>query len=345
MDLESLNCKIVGDDDAENMIKGVSDLEIKDALFDICDNKARYSAKFYKSAWSVAGKEVCETVREFFRNGKIGLRQGDLISLYIFTLVMEVFTLILKKKISEDGKFRYHWGCKELNISHLCFADDLLVLFHGDLNFVKWLKGESIWNVGCEKNSSYGWKQILSLRDKIRNHVISMPVPNLDQGVNNVILWKTKSGQCVNFSTNKAWNDWRITENIVDWCDTICFSNCTPKHSFIMWMAVQGRVTTQERLRKWYPEKQLTCLLWDDIIRTMATQKRNKSIKSVLRRLTLTACVYYIWQERNRKFDGVHKEGFLNGMVMNFGVAMHVGRKRRAMKLGILISSTALQGG
>ncbi|GKB37586.1 hypothetical protein Tco_0882528 [Tanacetum coccineum] len=75
MDLESLNCQTVGDDDAEYMIKSVTDLEIKDALFDICDNKAPgpdgYLAKFYKSAWTVVGKEVCEAVKEFFRNGEM----------------------------------------------------------------------------------------------------------------------------------------------------------------------------------------------------------------------------------------------------------------------------------
>ncbi|GJW69800.1 RNA-directed DNA polymerase, eukaryota, reverse transcriptase zinc-binding domain protein [Tanacetum coccineum] len=71
MDLESLNCQTVGDD-VEYMIISVTGLEIKDALFDICDNKAPgpdgYSTKFYKSAWTVIGKEVYEVVKEFFRN-------------------------------------------------------------------------------------------------------------------------------------------------------------------------------------------------------------------------------------------------------------------------------------
>nr|GEW18849.1 RNA-directed DNA polymerase, eukaryota, reverse transcriptase zinc-binding domain protein [Tanacetum cinerariifolium] len=79
-------------------------------------------------------------VRAGYFKGERGLRQGDPISLYIFTLVMEVFTLILQKHISEDVKFKYHWGCKDLQLLHLCFADDLLVLCHGDLNSVKVVK-------------------------------------------------------------------------------------------------------------------------------------------------------------------------------------------------------------
>ncbi|GKC89325.1 hypothetical protein Tco_1149974 [Tanacetum coccineum] len=29
----------------------------------------------------------------------------------------------------------------------------------------------------------------------MRNHIVSVPVPNFDQEVNNVTLWKTKAGQ------------------------------------------------------------------------------------------------------------------------------------------------------
>ncbi|GKE17635.1 hypothetical protein Tco_1425212 [Tanacetum coccineum] len=40
---------------------------------------------------------------------------------------------------------------------------------------------------------------------------------------------------------------------------------------------------------------------WEDIISTLTTQRHNKSIKSGLKRLTMIACVYYIWLERNRR--------------------------------------------
>lgn len=75
----------------------------------------------------------------YFKAGR-GVRQGDPMSPYIFTLVMEGFTLLLNKQIEDDGRFKYHWGCRDLKISHLCFADDLLVLCHGDLNSVKVVK-------------------------------------------------------------------------------------------------------------------------------------------------------------------------------------------------------------
>ncbi|GJZ48772.1 RNA-directed DNA polymerase, eukaryota, reverse transcriptase zinc-binding domain protein [Tanacetum coccineum] len=75
----------------------------------------------------------------YFRGGR-GLRQGDLMSPYLFTMVMEVFNLVLKQKISEENKFKYHFGCKKLQITHLYFAGDLLVLYHRDSTSVKVIK-------------------------------------------------------------------------------------------------------------------------------------------------------------------------------------------------------------
>ncbi|GJT14941.1 hypothetical protein Tco_0873647 [Tanacetum coccineum] len=75
----------------------------------------------------------------YFKGGR-GLRKEDPISPYHFTVVMEVYNLILKQNLERDNKYRYHWGCKQVTISHLCFADDLLVLCHGDSKSVKVVK-------------------------------------------------------------------------------------------------------------------------------------------------------------------------------------------------------------
>ncbi|GJT64029.1 RNA-directed DNA polymerase, eukaryota, reverse transcriptase zinc-binding domain protein [Tanacetum coccineum] len=75
----------------------------------------------------------------YFKGGR-GLRQGDPISPYIFTLVMEVLNLLIQKNIEESKGFKYHFGCKNLKITHLCFVDDLLVFCHGDVVSVKVMK-------------------------------------------------------------------------------------------------------------------------------------------------------------------------------------------------------------
>ncbi|GJR17132.1 RNA-directed DNA polymerase, eukaryota, reverse transcriptase zinc-binding domain protein [Tanacetum coccineum] len=78
-------------------------------------------------------------VNRFFKGGR-GLRQGDPISPYLFTLVIKAFNMIMIKNISESGKFKYHYGCKELKLTHMCFADDLMILCNGDTESLKVVK-------------------------------------------------------------------------------------------------------------------------------------------------------------------------------------------------------------
>ncbi|GJY52436.1 RNA-directed DNA polymerase, eukaryota, reverse transcriptase zinc-binding domain protein, partial [Tanacetum coccineum] len=75
----------------------------------------------------------------YFKGGR-GLRQGDPISPYLFTLIMEVLNLLLIRKIGRCNSFQYHFGCSKLKITHVCFADDLLMFSHGDKQSVELLK-------------------------------------------------------------------------------------------------------------------------------------------------------------------------------------------------------------
>ncbi|GJV33731.1 protein LAZ1, partial [Tanacetum coccineum] len=71
-------------------------------------------------------------VHGFFK-GKRGLRQGDLMSPYLFMLVMKVLTLMLKRRVRESDSFRYHNHCEELQIINVCFVDDLFMFDRGDV--------------------------------------------------------------------------------------------------------------------------------------------------------------------------------------------------------------------
>ncbi|GJS31911.1 RNA-directed DNA polymerase, eukaryota, reverse transcriptase zinc-binding domain protein [Tanacetum coccineum] len=64
---------------------------------------------------------------------KRGLRIGDPILPYLFTLVMEVLNLMIKRQVNNDKRFKYHSGCGKLGITSLCVDDDLLLLCYGDL--------------------------------------------------------------------------------------------------------------------------------------------------------------------------------------------------------------------
>ncbi|GJX00307.1 hypothetical protein Tco_0184220 [Tanacetum coccineum] len=53
---------------------------------------------------------------------------------------MEVLNLLIKKHVSLSKDFKYHWLCKDLNLTHICFADDMLLFCHGDSKSVAVLK-------------------------------------------------------------------------------------------------------------------------------------------------------------------------------------------------------------
>nr|GEV58827.1 hypothetical protein [Tanacetum cinerariifolium] len=67
----------------------------------------------------------------FVPGRKQGLQQGGPLSPYLFTLVMEILTLILQLRMCDSDDFQYHHLCEQQRIINLCFADDLF-LFFGD---------------------------------------------------------------------------------------------------------------------------------------------------------------------------------------------------------------------
>ncbi|GKA59381.1 RNA-directed DNA polymerase, eukaryota, reverse transcriptase zinc-binding domain protein [Tanacetum coccineum] len=457
----------------------------------------------------------------YFKGGK-GLRQGDPISPYLFTLVMEVFSLILLKEIEEEPNFQYHFGCKAIKFSHVCFADDLLVMCHGDPTsatvikkdleqfstcsgklpvrylgvpliakrlgvnecgclvdkiksrihnwknrylsyagrlqliavvlesihvywalvpkdkgglrlknlqtwnyallskhvwniatkkdslWVKWvhsvkLRGKSFWEIKEEKEDSWGWKNLLIIRDQVKDNIFykvgngtttslwydnwsnigplfqylthrdlyderlsenltvkdmivngrwnwpeewyvkfpaitGLEVPIIDEDSEDSIVWKARLGDVVKFSMRQVNFDLSNQYPNVLWWKLIWYSQCIPKHSFILWLAMLNKLTTQDRLKKWGNQDVNRCCLclndsedlkhlffkcsyakkvwgmvlsmtdidnikyeWEEIIHLLINAGNGNNINSVCRRLMLGASVYNIWNERNRR--------------------------------------------
>jgi len=73
-----------------------------------------------------------------FFQGKNGVRQGDLLSPYLFISCMEYFSRMLRMA-SISSSFHFHPKCGAHGISHLAFVNDIILLSGGDRQFVSCL--------------------------------------------------------------------------------------------------------------------------------------------------------------------------------------------------------------
>ncbi|GKC98183.1 hypothetical protein Tco_1168458 [Tanacetum coccineum] len=57
-----------------------------------------------------------------------------------YSLKIDIAKAYDTHKIQFSQNFKFYYGCKEISLTHLCFADDLLVMCHGDSASVKVIK-------------------------------------------------------------------------------------------------------------------------------------------------------------------------------------------------------------
>ncbi|GJX80091.1 RNA-directed DNA polymerase, eukaryota, reverse transcriptase zinc-binding domain protein [Tanacetum coccineum] len=168
-----------------------------------------------------------------------------------------------------------------------------------------------------------------------------LPPPIIFRGRNDKVMWKTNEGKVVDFSVSTAWADLSIVKPVVPWRKLVWFSQNVPRHAFMLWLAISQKLKTQDRMEKWLGFQDVKCSLcssgseshnhlffecsyslevwnhfkelvkWNfapialpDIVHYAVGRPINRSIWSILQRLTIGALVYFIWQERNlRRFQ------------------------------------------
>ncbi|GAA0169986.1 reverse transcriptase [Lithospermum erythrorhizon] len=130
-----------------------------------------FSIDFYKHNWEVVGGEVHKVVVHVFATGELlatlntttttlqcvqsakfsvningalkgwfgstrGVRKGDPISSYLFLLVLEVFNGIMRVA-SQGVEFKFHHLCQVQQITHLSFADDMVIVVSSTVQSVQ----------------------------------------------------------------------------------------------------------------------------------------------------------------------------------------------------------------
>lgn len=71
----------------------------------------------------------------YFQSAR-GLRQGCSLSPYLFVLCMNILSKKIDKAATER-KFKFHPRCHSLSLTHLCFADDLMVFVEGSKDSIE----------------------------------------------------------------------------------------------------------------------------------------------------------------------------------------------------------------
>lgn len=94
----------------------------------LCISTAQYSIVLNGSAFG------------YFKGGR-GIRQGDPISPYVFVICMEVLSRLLNQAKTVP-EFRFHSGCKALQLNHLMFADNLILISAVDVFSPCWMKSK-----------------------------------------------------------------------------------------------------------------------------------------------------------------------------------------------------------
>lgn len=174
--------------------------------------------------------------------------------------------------------------------------------------------------------------------------LFDFPPPFLISSKNDAVMWKNKNGEMDFFSVKNSWDCIR-EESKIPWAKLIWFSQCIPRHSFVVWLAIRNRLKTQDKLIAWGVQKNLLCPLcksvpdsqdhlffncnyskqiWDHVKLLAKLENApsslsslvlffqgiplSKSIWSIIRRLVVGAIIYNIWQERNfRLFKNISR--------------------------------------
>lgn len=183
--------------------------------------------------------------------------------------------------------------------------------------------------------------QLCWLTDWLENYpgLMDWPLFVNNEGTEDKIIWRDNNGKCKRFSCKQVWSDVNFFGPKVPWFHTIWFSNNIPRNAFILWMAILGKLKTQDRLLSWEIKGNLFCPLclkindsrdhlffkcdfskliweyfsnkvdirvsygnWKEFIYKFCEQVKGKSIGVFIKKLVLAGCVSHIWHERNMRF-------------------------------------------
>ncbi|XP_071735239.1 uncharacterized protein [Rutidosis leptorrhynchoides] len=92
--------------------------------------------------------------------------------------------------------------------------------------------------------------KFISKRDMLASGLtLNSTVNDIRDGRNqDVVKWVSIDGSLKDYSTSRAWLDMKMTRQDVKWHKLVWFSQNIPRYAFILWVAANQKLTTQDRL-------------------------------------------------------------------------------------------------
>ncbi|GKB71907.1 RNA-directed DNA polymerase, eukaryota, reverse transcriptase zinc-binding domain protein [Tanacetum coccineum] len=258
-----------------------------------------------------------------FLKGSRGLRQGDPISPYLFTLIMKIFTLMLERKIKQNPEFKYHKGCKDFKITHLCFAADLVVLCHEDKKFVEVKKDpleEFSSSLGLLPNPSESNVFFGNVGNDKKEEILS-------------ILPFSVQGKLTSVKVKIAWSE--VCKPKDDGGLDIKDLSLCNKAMGVVLIVGDGKTSSTKGTKIFT----VLSTRLEDVIHALCKMKNNNSIWSIVRRITLGSTVYFISNVRNTRLFKREKRG-----IEAVGEILRETIRLKLMSLIVKNSAAVLQG-
>ncbi|XP_018461065.1 uncharacterized protein LOC108832079 [Raphanus sativus] len=157
----------------------------------------------------------------------------------------------------------------------------------------------------------------------------------LSEGSDDMCLWRGMSSFKSSFSTKETWLNLRTNTMQLKWPRGVWYSMATPRFAFIVWLAMQNRLSTMDRVARWSQGVDVKCVLcnndvesrdhlffrctysaqlwyslvggilgsaytenWATIVKEVSEGSLNR-IPLFCLRYTFHVATYYIWRERN----------------------------------------------
>ena len=90
-------------------------------------------------------------------------------------------------------------------------------------------------------NGEWTWPEEWLVKFPVLN---TIQVPILLNDAPDRVMWESNDGNRTEYATRIVWKDMGRSGNKVMWQDVVWFPQSIPRHSFVLWMAVQYKLMT-----------------------------------------------------------------------------------------------------